>query len=237
WIPTSGCSGPPWWPGGKSEERVTARADAVRSFLTERPSRSFASVASRSPVGSVSSMNCTRGSMSSENRTGLCMTSLLSVRGGDDASSASYLGVGPLCTRSFHLLSPAPMTLPIPPPPLRRVTSHVTPRTTHVSVPPPQEKFAALSMVGAFAGDADSRFFPRTCRAPSLERDLAGPLLATPSLIAGPFRSGTVPRDEDATSRRRRMSLTAGQPKEGRSRVRQGASHEDHIRAAHRRAA
>src|SRR5262249_61098153 len=41
-----------------------------------------------------------------------------------------------VCTRSFHLLSPAPMTLPIPPPPLRRVTSHVTPRTTHVSVPP-----------------------------------------------------------------------------------------------------
>src|SRR5262244_1555584 len=79
WIPTSGCSGPPWWPGGRSEERVTARAEAVRIFLTETPSRSLASVASRIRLPSVSSMNCTRGSMSSENPTGLCMIGLLPV--------------------------------------------------------------------------------------------------------------------------------------------------------------
>src|SRR5881628_2573778 len=78
WIPTSGCSGPPWWPGGKSDERVTASADAVRSFLTDRPSRSFPRVASRIRLGSVSSTNCTSGSMSSANRTGLCMISPLS---------------------------------------------------------------------------------------------------------------------------------------------------------------
>src|SRR5215831_15140577 len=77
WIPTSGCSGPPWWPGGRSEERVTASAEAVRIFLTETPSRNLASVASRIRFPSVSSMNCTRGSMSSENPTGLCMIALL----------------------------------------------------------------------------------------------------------------------------------------------------------------
>src|SRR5262250_2769002 len=38
WIPTSGCSGPPWWPGGRSEDRVTASADAVSSFLTDKES-------------------------------------------------------------------------------------------------------------------------------------------------------------------------------------------------------
>src|SRR5712692_10452999 len=76
-MPTSGCSGPPWWPGGKSDDRVTASADAVRSFLTDRPSRSLARVDSRIRLPSVSSMNCTSGSMSSENRTGLCMVALL----------------------------------------------------------------------------------------------------------------------------------------------------------------
>src|SRR5215467_5207721 len=100
-----------------------------------------------------------------------------------------------------------------------------------------QEEFAARPTVGAFGGDSDSRFFPRTYRARRAERGLPGPLLATPSLIAGPFRSDTQPRDEDATSRRRRMSLTAGLPKEGRSRVRRGAPNEDRIRAARRRAA
>src|SRR2546428_3143060 len=73
WIPTSGCSGPPWWPGGRSEDRVTARAEAVSSLLTGRPSRSLPRVTSRIRLGSVSSMNCTSGSMSAENRTGLCM--------------------------------------------------------------------------------------------------------------------------------------------------------------------
>src|SRR5689334_15179166 len=42
------------------------------------PARSLPRVASRIWPGSVSSMNCTRGSMSSANRTGLCMVPLLS---------------------------------------------------------------------------------------------------------------------------------------------------------------
>src|SRR6266852_1107607 len=93
WSPTSGCSGPPWWPGGKSEERVTASADAVRSFLTDRPSHSLPRVASRIRLGSVSSMNCTSGSMSSANRTGLCMISLLSFHS-ERVSPESYRVAG-----------------------------------------------------------------------------------------------------------------------------------------------
>src|SRR5512145_1587168 len=95
WIPTSGCSGPPWWPGGRSEERVTASAEAVRSFLTGRPSRSLPRVASRIRPGSVSSTNCTSGSMSSENRTGLCMTCLLPFDGERVAPAGSYRATGP----------------------------------------------------------------------------------------------------------------------------------------------
>src|SRR5512132_2489777 len=59
---------------------MTASADAVRTFLTDMPSRSLPRVASRIWLGSVSSMNCTSGSMSSANRTGLCMISLLSFQ-------------------------------------------------------------------------------------------------------------------------------------------------------------
>src|SRR5215468_8159965 len=54
----------------------------------------------------------------------------------------------------------------------------------------------------------------------------------------GPFPNDSrTPRDEDAMSRCRRMSLTAGRPEEGRLRVRQGAPNEDHLRAARWRVA
>src|SRR2546426_1334990 len=126
WIPTSGCSGPPWWPGGRSEDRVTASAEAVRSFLTGRPSRSLSRVASRIRLPSVSSMNCTSGSMSSANRTGLCMVSLLrsperasrleSYRGARLCASVSCTPratlTSPTAERSFAAMDPAEIDVP-----------------------------------------------------------------------------------------------------------------------------
>src|SRR2546426_355514 len=126
WIPTSGCSGPPWWPGGRSEDRVTASAEAVRSFLTGRPSRSLSRVASRIRLPSVSSMNCTSGSMSSANRTGLCMVSLLrsperasrleSYRGARLCASVSCTPratlTSPTAERSFPAMDPAEIDVP-----------------------------------------------------------------------------------------------------------------------------
>src|SRR2546426_2570417 len=126
WIPTSGWSGPPWWPGGKSEDRVTASAEAVRSVLTGRPSRSLSRVTSRIRLPSVSSMNCTSGSMSSANRTGLCMVSLLrsperasrleSYRGARLCASVSCTPratlTSPTAERSFAAMDPAEIDVP-----------------------------------------------------------------------------------------------------------------------------
>ena len=51
--------------GGRSADRVTARAEAVSMVCVGTPARSFANAPSTIALGSVSSINCTRGSMSS----------------------------------------------------------------------------------------------------------------------------------------------------------------------------
>src|SRR5262245_24977131 len=99
-MPTSGCSGPPWWPGGKSDERVTARAEAVSSVRTGTPSRSLPRVASRILPGSVASTNWTRGSMSAEKRTGLCMGRSPLVGAADRTSQTD-------ASQQFHCAGPS----------------------------------------------------------------------------------------------------------------------------------
>src|SRR5215475_10503085 len=68
--PQSGCSGPPWWPGGRSDERTTARAEARSMSLTGVPAASLSFVRATMSAGAVSSTNCTRGSMDCGYATG-----------------------------------------------------------------------------------------------------------------------------------------------------------------------
>ena len=61
--PASGWSGPPWCPGGRSEERTTASAEASSMSFTGVPAPSLSCVSATMRSGVVSSTNCTSVSM------------------------------------------------------------------------------------------------------------------------------------------------------------------------------